>query len=361
MISNFLNFVANLPRSVKGILLLGIDVVILGFSLLLAIAVRFDIVTIESQYRTFSNGAWILIGMQLLALLLSGLYRSVLRHAGSELLVLLLRSVLLGAGIFALMNLMLVEFHFPRSIIVISAAFAFLGLLSVRLMIRWVVRIHVVEPQQREKLKRVAIYGAGSAGLQLYESLRLEGTYQLAAFVDDNPKLQGGLLRGKSILSFAGLQTLHANNPLDSVLLALPGIKHEQRKKNLGKLLEQPLIRLAKPFGLLDYIKLQMAAFCVVSDSGSITEEASLLNLPAITIRNVHERPEGMDEGTLVMSGLKKERVLDAVRMVTTHHVRDKRVIPVIQDYQPGPVSKQIVRVVLSYMDYINRTVWSKP
>ena len=134
-----------------------------------------------------------------------------------------------------------------------------------------------------------------------------------------------------------------------------------KRLENLGELLEQPLIRLAKPFGLLDYIKLQMAAFCVVSDSGSITEEASLLNLPAIMIRNAHERPEGMDEGTLVMSGLKKERVLDAVRMVTTHHVRDKRVIPVIQDYQPGPVSKQIVRVVLSYTDYINRTVWSKP
>ena len=133
-----------------------------------------------------------------------------------------------------------------------------------------------------------------------------------------------------------------------------------KRLENLGELLEQPLIRLAKPFGLLDYIKLQMAAFCVVSDSGSITEEASLLNLPAIMIRNAHERPEGMDEGTLVMSGLKKERVLDAVRMVTTHHVRDKRVIPVIQDYQPGPVSKQIVRVVLSYTDYINRTVWSK-
>ena len=133
------------------------------------------------------------------------------------------------------------------------------------------------------------------------------------------------------------------------------------RLENLGELLEQPLIRLAKPFGLLDYIKLQMAAFCVVSDSGSITEEASLLNLPAIMIRNTHERLEGMDEGTVVISGLKKERVLDAVRMVTTHHVRDKRVIPVIQDYQPGSVSKQIVRVVLSYIDYINRTVWSKP
>jgi len=183
-----------------------------------------------------SEGIWALIAVQMLALLISGLYRSVLRHAGSELLVLLLRSILLGAGLFALMDLMLEEYHIPRSIIVMSAAFSFLGLLSIRLMIRWVVRLHVVEPQQREKLQRVAIYGAGSAGLQLYESLRQEGNYQLAAFVDDNPKLQGGRIREKSILSFSGLQTLHANNPLDWVLLALPSLKHEQRKTILQQI-----------------------------------------------------------------------------------------------------------------------------
>lgn len=133
-----------------------------------------------------------------------------------------------------------------------------------------------------------------------------------------------------------------------------------KRLEALGESLEHPLIRFVKPFGLLDYIKLQMSAFCVLSDSGTITEEASLLNLPAITIRNAHERPEGMDEGTLIMSGLKKERVLDAVRVVTSQHKRDRRVIPVVRDYQAGPVSKQVVRVVLSYTDYINRTVWSK-
>jgi UDP-N-acetylglucosamine 2-epimerase (non-hydrolysing) len=133
-----------------------------------------------------------------------------------------------------------------------------------------------------------------------------------------------------------------------------------KRLEALGESLDHPLIRFVKPFGLLDYIKLQMSAFCVLSDSGTITEEASLLNLPAITIRNAHERPEGMDEGTLIMSGLKKERVLDAVRVVTTQHDRAQRVIPVVRDYQAGPVSKQVVRVVLSYTDYINRTVWSK-
>ncbi|MBS7660931.1 UDP-N-acetylglucosamine 2-epimerase (non-hydrolyzing) [Pseudomonas lalucatii] len=133
-----------------------------------------------------------------------------------------------------------------------------------------------------------------------------------------------------------------------------------KRLEALGESLDHPLIRFVKPFGLLDYIKLQMSAFCVLSDSGTITEEASLLNLPAITIRNAHERPEGMDEGTLIMSGLRKEPVLDAVRVVTSQHDRARRVIPVVKDYQAGPVSKQVVRVVLSYTDYINRTVWSK-
>jgi UDP-N-acetylglucosamine 2-epimerase (non-hydrolysing) len=133
-----------------------------------------------------------------------------------------------------------------------------------------------------------------------------------------------------------------------------------KRLEALGESLDHPLIRFVKPFGLLDYIKLQMSTFCVLSDSGTITEEASLLNLPAITIRNAHERPEGMDEGTLIMSGLRKDRVEDAGRVVTSQHERDRRVIPVVKDYQAGPVSKQVVRVVLSYTDYINRTVWSK-
>ncbi|MGF6129823.1 UDP-N-acetylglucosamine 2-epimerase (non-hydrolyzing) [Pseudomonas frederiksbergensis] len=133
-----------------------------------------------------------------------------------------------------------------------------------------------------------------------------------------------------------------------------------KRLEAIGESLDHPLIHFSKPFGLLDYIKLQMSAFCVLSDSGTITEEASLLNLPAITIRNAHERPEGMDEGTLIMSGLKVDGVLDAVRVVTSQHDRTQRVIPVVRDYQAGPVSKQVVRVVLSYTDYINRTVWSK-
>jgi UDP-N-acetylglucosamine 2-epimerase (non-hydrolysing) len=126
----------------------------------------------------------------------------------------------------------------------------------------------------------------------------------------------------------------------------------------LGQL--NPHIQFLKPFGFCDYIKLQMEALCVVSDSGTITEEGSLLNLPAITIRNAHERPEGMDVGTLIMSGLRKERVLDAVQVIISQHDKTKRIMRPVQDYEAGPVSKQMLRIVMSYVDYVNRTVWSK-
>ena len=119
-------------------------------------------------------------------------------------------------------------------------------------------------------------------------------------------------------------------------------------------------IQFLKPFGFCDYIKLQMEALCVVSDSGTISEEGSLLNLPAITIRNAHERPEGMDEGILIMAGLKKDRVLDAIRVIIAQHDKSKRVMHTVADYEGGPVSKQLLRVVMSYVDYVNRTVWSK-
>ena len=98
----------------------------------------------------------------------------------------------------------------------------------------------------------------------------------------------------------------------------------------------------------------------VISDSGTISEEGSLLNLPAVTIRNAHERPEGMDVGTLIMSGLKKNNVLDAVRVIISQHNRSSRTMSPVEDYEAGPVSKQLLRVVLSYVDYVNRTVWSK-
>ena len=134
----------------------------------------------------------------------------------------------------------------------------------------------------------------------------------------------------------------------------------KKRLMDLGDRTTSALIRFSAPFGFFDYVKLQLSAFCVLSDSGSITEEASLLSLPAVTIRNAHERPEGMDNGTLIMCGLKKKQVLDAVRVVTDQHDRNSRVMPVVDDYKTGPVSKQVVRIVLSYVDFINRETWKK-
>ncbi|MGO4170704.1 non-hydrolyzing UDP-N-acetylglucosamine 2-epimerase [Bosea sp. TAF32] len=138
---------------------------------------------------------------------------------------------------------------------------------------------------------------------------------------------------------------------------------HPRTRKRLEALGEtdlDPRIRFLPPFGFHDYIKLQMTAACVVSDSGTITEESSLLGFPAVTIRQAHERPEGMDEGTLVMCGLTRESVLDSVRFVMHADVAGLTPRPVA-DYVAGPVSRKVVAIVLSYIDYINRTVWRKP
>jgi len=138
---------------------------------------------------------------------------------------------------------------------------------------------------------------------------------------------------------------------------------HPRTRQRLEKLDVNGLdsrIQFLKPFGFFDYVKLQVEALCVLSDSGTITEEASLLNLPAVTIRNTHERPEGMDEGTLVMSGLKAERVLDAIRIATRHHDKSDRTFKIVSDYEGGMVSQKVLRIVLSYVDYVNRVVWSK-
>ena len=138
---------------------------------------------------------------------------------------------------------------------------------------------------------------------------------------------------------------------------------HPRTRQRLEKLGIEGLdsrIQFLKPFGFFDYIKLQMEAFCILSDSGTITEEASLLNLSAVTIRNVHERPEGMDEGTLIMCGLKVTRVMDAVRVISGNHTKAERPRRIIPDYEGGLVSQKILRVVLSYTDFVNRVVWSK-
>ncbi|MBB1078111.1 UDP-N-acetylglucosamine 2-epimerase (non-hydrolyzing) [Rhodoferax sp. 4810] len=138
---------------------------------------------------------------------------------------------------------------------------------------------------------------------------------------------------------------------------------HPRTRKKLEALgfnNQNPLIEFMKPFGFLDYIKLQKNAHCVISDSGTITEESSILKFPAITIRQAHERPEGMDEATLVMTGLNTDRILESIEVVTAHFNENNNVVQTIPDYETENVSKKVLRIILSYTDYINRTVWHK-
>ena len=116
------------------------------------------------------------------------------------------------------------------------------------------------------------------------------------------------------------------------------------------------LVKYMKPLGFNDYNKLQQNAFCVISDSGTITEESSIMRFPAITIRQAHERPEGMDEGTLIMSGLKSDDVIRAINVVTSQEEK----MHIVNDYDADFVGAKVVRIILSYTDYINRTVWKR-
>jgi UDP-N-acetylglucosamine 2-epimerase len=138
---------------------------------------------------------------------------------------------------------------------------------------------------------------------------------------------------------------------------------HPRTKKKLesiGFVNNNPLIEFMKPFGFLEYVKMEQNAFCVISDSGTITEESSILHFPAIMIRQAHERPEGMDEASVVMSGLRSDRVIESIDLVTSQYADDNNSIHSIKDYAPDNVSKKVVRIILSYTDYVNRVVWHK-
>ena len=136
---------------------------------------------------------------------------------------------------------------------------------------------------------------------------------------------------------------------------------HPRTRKKLEALGQKEFnskVEFMKPMGFFDYNKLQKEALCVISDSGTITEESSILKFPAIMIRQAHERPEGMDVGTVVMSGLNPERVVDSINMVVSQFERYKPLD--IEDYSSDRVSDQVVKIIQSYTDYINRVVWRK-
>lgn len=212
-------------------------------------------------------------------------------------------------------------------------------------------RVIKIGSPMREVLDHYAPQIATSAALSEL-GLEPQGFYLVSVHreenVDDTGRLSKLARILEQIVADRGLPVIVSTHPRTRKRIEQAGLRFP------------PQVRLLKPLGFVDYIRLQSEARAVLSDSGTITEESSLLNFPALNLRDAHERPEGMEEGAVMMVGLNPERIRQGLAILDEQQRGIERQLRPVQDYLVDNVSAKVLRILLSYTDYVNKVVWRK-